>query len=84
MPKSYTSVSQWVPLVSLDEMRTHRLVLRRWQEEDFVPSAAMNTHPEVMQFFPAPLDRTSSDALASRTRKRRPARSGERSGSTFP
>lgn len=52
--------------VSLDEMRTHRLLLRRWREEDHVPFAAMNADPEVMELFPAPLDRTSSDALVSR------------------
>jgi ribosomal-protein-alanine N-acetyltransferase len=55
-----------VPFVSLDEMHTHRLLLRRWREDDLLPFAAMNADPEVMEFFPAALDRTSSDALARR------------------
>jgi RimJ/RimL family protein N-acetyltransferase len=54
------------PAVSLDELRTERLVLRRWQKADLSPFAAMNADPAVMEYFPAPLDRASSDALVSR------------------
>ena len=52
--------------VSPDELRTSRLVLRRWREADLEPCAAMNAGPEVMACFPAPLGRASSDALAGR------------------
>jgi RimJ/RimL family protein N-acetyltransferase len=52
--------------VSLDELRTSRLLLRRWRPEDLEAFAAMNADPEVMEFFPAPLKRASSDALAGR------------------
>ncbi|MEJ5913649.1 GNAT family N-acetyltransferase [Pseudokineococcus sp. 1T1Z-3] len=48
------------------ERRTERLLLRRWRTEDREPFAAMNADPEVMEHFPALLDRTSSDALAAR------------------
>ena len=35
------------------EIRTTRLVLRRWQGSDRAPFAAMNAHPVVMEHFPA-------------------------------
>ncbi|PPK98172.1 RimJ/RimL family protein N-acetyltransferase [Kineococcus xinjiangensis] len=47
-------------------LRTPRLLLRRWREDDLDPFAALNADPEVMEHFPAPLDRAASDALAAR------------------
>jgi len=46
------------------ELRTDRLLLRRWRDGDRVPFAALNADPEVMRHFPAPLSREESDALA--------------------
>jgi len=46
-----------------DELVTARLRMRRWQPGDREPFAAMNADPEVMRWFPAPLDRAGSDAL---------------------
>jgi RimJ/RimL family protein N-acetyltransferase len=34
------------------ELRTQRLVLRPWRDEDLAPFAAMNADPRVMEFFP--------------------------------
>lgn len=34
------------------ELRTERLVLRPWRDEDLAPFAAMNGDPRVMEFFP--------------------------------
>ena len=48
------------------DVRTERLLLRRWREEDREPFAALNADPVVMEHFPAPLDRAASDALAAR------------------
>src|SRR5579872_2594501 len=48
------------------QLRTARLVLRPWREEDKEPFAAMNRDPAVMEFFPSDLDRAESDALADR------------------
>lgn len=48
------------------ELRTGRLLLRRWREEDRRPFAALNADPAVMEFFPAPLDRDESDELFER------------------
>jgi ribosomal-protein-alanine N-acetyltransferase len=47
-------------------IRTERLLLRRWREEDRAPFAALNADPVVMEHFPAPLTREESDALVDR------------------
>jgi RimJ/RimL family protein N-acetyltransferase len=47
-------------------IRTARLVLREWREEDRDPWAALNADPEVREFFPATLDRSESDAAFDR------------------
>ena len=46
------------------EVRTERLLLRRWKDEDRAPFAAMNADPAVMRYFPGTLTRKQSDALA--------------------
>ena len=46
-----------------DRLETERLVMRRWQESDRAPFAALNADPETMRFFPKTLDRAASDAL---------------------
>ncbi|ANP73856.1 GNAT family N-acetyltransferase [Cryobacterium arcticum] len=48
------------------EVRTGRLLLRRWLDSDRAPFAVLNADAEVMRFFPAPLDRAQSDGLAAR------------------
>jgi ribosomal-protein-alanine N-acetyltransferase len=45
------------------ELRSPRLILRRWRSEDREPFAAMNADPLVMEHFPAPLSRAESDEL---------------------
>jgi RimJ/RimL family protein N-acetyltransferase len=49
-----------------DEIRTARLVMRRWREPDREPFAALNADPEVMRYFPAVQDRAASDAFVDR------------------
>lgn len=48
------------------ELRTDRLRLRRWHDEDRGPFAAINADPAVMEHFPATMTRAESDALADR------------------
>jgi RimJ/RimL family protein N-acetyltransferase len=48
------------------EIRTARVLLRRWRPDDGDPFAAMNADPVVMEHFPAPLSREESDAFAGR------------------
>jgi RimJ/RimL family protein N-acetyltransferase len=49
-----------------DRLQTERLIMRRWQESDKEPFAALNGDPETMQYFPSTLDRPASDALLAR------------------
>lgn len=53
-----------------DEVRTDRLRMRRWRDEDREPFAAMNADPQVMRHFPAPLDRAASDTFLDRIEAR--------------
>jgi RimJ/RimL family protein N-acetyltransferase len=48
------------------ELRTSRLILRRWRDADRAPFAALNADPIAMEHFPAPLRRHESDDLAAR------------------
>jgi RimJ/RimL family protein N-acetyltransferase len=48
------------------ELRTERLLLRRWKDSDREPFAALNADPEVRKFFPGILTREESDALVER------------------
>jgi RimJ/RimL family protein N-acetyltransferase len=52
------------------ELRTERLLLRQWRDDDRAAFAAMNADPRVMEHFPAPLDRAASDAFLDRIRDR--------------
>jgi RimJ/RimL family protein N-acetyltransferase len=45
------------------ELRTGRLVLRRWRDSDRAPFAALNADAEVMEHFPALLTRVQSDEM---------------------
>jgi RimJ/RimL family protein N-acetyltransferase len=49
-----------------DTIRTDRLLMRRWRESDLEPYAAMNADPVVMRYFPATLDRATSEAHIDR------------------
>jgi RimJ/RimL family protein N-acetyltransferase len=48
------------------EIRTERLLLRRWRPDDLAPFAAMNADPRVTEFLPTPLSREESDAWVAR------------------
>jgi 3-dehydroquinate dehydratase/shikimate dehydrogenase len=47
-------------------LRTKRLVLRPWREQDHEPFAALNADPRVMEWFPAPMTAVESNAVADR------------------
>ncbi len=47
-------------------LRTPRLVLRRWEERDIEPFAALNADPEVMQFFPYTLTMEQTISMVDR------------------
>jgi RimJ/RimL family protein N-acetyltransferase len=48
------------------EIRTDRLLLRRWLPEDVGPFAAMNADPSVSEYLPTPLSGPDSDAFVAR------------------
>ena len=48
------------------ELKTDRLLLRRWAPADREPFAALNADPRVVEHLPAALSRQESDALAAR------------------
>jgi RimJ/RimL family protein N-acetyltransferase len=50
----------------MDELKTQRLLLRRWRDSDREPFAVMNADPRVMQYFPSTLSREESDAMIER------------------
>lgn len=50
------------------KLHTERLILRQWREADYAPFAALNADPEVMEFFPSPLDPAESAATADKIR----------------
>ena len=47
-------------------LRTDRLLLRQWHEDDREPFAALCADPAVMEYFPGPLTRDEADALIDR------------------
>jgi RimJ/RimL family protein N-acetyltransferase len=51
------------------ELRTERLLLRPFRDDDLPAFAAMNADPKVMEFFPSLLSREESDALVARLRE---------------
>ncbi|MNT59321.1 hypothetical protein D3C72_1968220 [compost metagenome] len=51
---------------ALIEPHTTRLQLRQWRTQDRDAFAAMVADPEVMRYFPAPLTRAQSDAMADK------------------
>jgi ribosomal-protein-alanine N-acetyltransferase len=50
------------------ELRTARLILRPWRDEDLAYFAGLNADPRVMEHLPQTLDRAESDLLAARIR----------------
>lgn len=47
------------------DLRTGRLLLRRWLSTDRMPFAALNADPRVMEHLPAPLSLEESDRLVA-------------------
>jgi ribosomal-protein-alanine N-acetyltransferase len=54
------------PPMTTTELRTPRLILRRWRESDREPFAQMNADAEVMRYFVRPLTQAESDASVAR------------------
>ncbi len=55
-----------VPVSTVVELTTKRLLLRQWGDSDREPFAHMNADPRVMEFFPSLMTRQESNAFADR------------------
>ncbi len=53
---------------AVPEIRTARVLLRGWRDEDLDPFAALNADPEVMRHFPSTLTRAETAAMIDRIR----------------
>jgi RimJ/RimL family protein N-acetyltransferase len=53
-------------MISTNQIRTDRMLLRRWLPADREPFAALNADPLVNEFLTGPLSREQSDAAADR------------------
>jgi RimJ/RimL family protein N-acetyltransferase len=51
---------------TFEEIRTDRLLMRRWREPDREPFAELNGDPETLVYFPATLSRAESDTFVDR------------------
>ena len=51
-------------------IKTTRLILRPWCEQDLEPFAKLNADPRVMEYFPATLSKAESDQLAQRIKNK--------------
>ena len=47
-------------------LKTERLILRQWTDDDFVPFSTINGDKEVMEFYPSPLTAQESNNMANR------------------
>ncbi len=54
---------------AVPELRTDRLLLRQWRDEDLEPFAELNADPRTMRYFVAPMTRAESDGLAQHARR---------------
>jgi ribosomal-protein-alanine N-acetyltransferase len=52
--------------MKIAELETERLLLRQWREQDLPVFAELNSDLEVMEYFPKPLNREESDAIAQK------------------
>jgi RimJ/RimL family protein N-acetyltransferase len=52
--------------MKLIEPETGRILLRQWRDSDREPFARLNADRRVMEYFPSPLSRSESDAIADR------------------
>ena len=50
----------------MTELRTDRLLMRRWREADREAMAAITADPEVQRYYPAPLTRAETDEFIDR------------------
>lgn len=50
--------------MKIAELKTKRLILRQWHDEDLIPFAALNADSKVMEYYPNTLSESESNAMA--------------------
>lgn len=55
--------------MSLPILKTQRCILRPWKGTDLLHFSQINADPKVMEFYPATLSRSESDALAEKIQR---------------
>ena len=64
---AYVSELKVIVMLNLPrELRTARLLLRRWRSDDRAAYARINADPRVVEFLPGPMSREESDAAMDR------------------
>ena len=53
-------------MIKVVEVKTERLLLRQWHDDDLTPFALLNSDPVVMEYLPTVLSREESDDLAEK------------------
>lgn len=53
-------------MIDVIELETDRLKMRQWKKDDRPLFAALNADPAVMEYFPAVLDKSESNAMAEK------------------
>ena len=56
-------MSDWGCRTVTPEIRTERLLMRGWRNEDRLPYSLLTSDPEVMRHFPSPLSQQQSDEM---------------------
>lgn len=57
---------KFLRVMSGSSIKTERLILRPWRDEDFEHFARLNADPRVMEYFPSVMTQEESDQLAGR------------------
>lgn len=53
-------------MADMIELKTNRLLLKQWRESDYLEFSALNSEPEVMEYFPSMMSKTKSDEMANK------------------
>ena len=53
-------------LKNIFQLKTSRLIIRQWKQDDYAPFPEVNLDPDVMQYFPNTLSHKESDVFSKK------------------